>query len=141
MEFAEFMLKIGTLVVLIIGVLGMVVQSTSLEGYTKSVTDRNSAINLANVLASAPCLVTKVLEEPRTGILDSSALDQYEEAEFCINFSANWYAKIETENKKWQFGTVGEFAIDDSKSYVMPIVVREGENFIPARIIAKVSLP
>jgi hypothetical protein len=104
MEIAEFLLKLMTTVIMILGILGMVMQSISYNGNITIYDADRMTLNLGHAALSAPCLTEEINGETRRGVFEVSKLDAMKK--LCLDLDAVYSIKIVGGGRTWNFGDV-----------------------------------
>ncbi|MFQ6009540.1 MAG: hypothetical protein ACE5J7_00230 [Candidatus Aenigmatarchaeota archaeon] len=134
MEIAEFLLKMMTVVILILGILGMVMQSAAYQGNIIIYDADRLALNLGHALLSAPCLTEEVDGEPRRGIFEVGKLDSVKD--LCMDVDAVYNIKVAGGGKSWEFGKT----VTKGESRKFPVALKFSDTRIVAgEIVVKVQ--
>ena len=135
MEIAEFLLKMMTVIILILGILGMVMQSVAYQGNVAVYDSDRLAINLGNSLLSAPCLTEQVNGESRRGVFEAEKLDSA--GSLCMEVDALYNVKITGGGRTWEFGEV----VGKGEKRTFPVAIRfSDQRIVPGEIVVMVQV-
>jgi len=128
MEMSEFILKVFTIIVVLIGALGMIVQSASFEGSVRTNELIRSSIDFSQSILSAPCLVVMKEGEIRKGLFDVEKLDSLVYEDFCLTSKFRYMIEIQDgqNDKKWKFGE----NLDDVNKVIYSVALRYNDKKI-----------
>ena len=131
-EPAEFFVQIMKIAVMTVGILGLIVDSSTFEGLTTTYDEQRLAVDMLQGMAAAPCLTTGVGGEAWKGLLDEAKLDaQAGSSGFCMSIAgAHWGATIESEGRTWTFGTMPEKGTKRDA----PVSVKFKDRVAPGRL-------
>lgn len=136
MEVAEFLLKLMTTIILILGILGMVMQSASYEGNLIVYDADRLTLNLGHAMLSAPCLAEEVNGETRRGVFEVSKLNSVKD--LCVEVDARHNIKISGGGAEWEFGdTVAQGTNERS----FPVSIKfSDERIVVGEMVVKVQV-
>jgi hypothetical protein len=108
LEPAEFVLQVLQLATMTIGILGLIIISSTFEGLTTTYDEQRLSVDMLQGISAAPCLTVQVDGEARKGLLDADKLDaQAGSPAFCISVVArDWGATVESEGHSWGFHNI-----------------------------------
>jgi len=140
MELGEYLMKILQIVAIIIALLALVVNSMSFTGVLETFSDQRAAIDFAQAVLSAPCLVHDIDGDGRKGLLDYDKVsgDKIRKEGFCLGIAGEYNVKIRVGEETVTFGSS---IIKDGETVTVPALMRYSyDNVVPAKVDVKVKL-
>lgn len=136
-EPAEFVLQVIMLGAMAVGILGLIVNSSSFEGLTNTYDRERLAVDLLQGISAAPCLTTEVGGEAWKGLLEEGKLDsETNKPDFCVSLAGvQWGATVEAGGRSWSFGN----PLAQGITRTAPVAIKRAGETVPGLLTVVVA--
>lgn len=137
----DYLLNVLIIAALSVGILGTVMFSADFEGFITANIDKKVAIDFAQSVLSADCLVEEKGGDIRKGVFVEEKLQRYDGGSgFCLNLDGKYSVEIieKETGDSWKISNTN--AIFGGEMLTFPAVIKRGEEVVSGELIVKVNV-